>query len=373
MGFWHTGYIEFHEPVGLDAMFEPASPHYPCVHCDESFATLEELRKHRFEAHPLNRPVMFLHGRELGTQPVRITRQLSPADVRIEVCNRAVLNGVEVPISNLPRALAGISSDVCRVVLSKSGVDAEFELEFRVASEMDLVGVEEQFKRTAIGRRLDTRAVDEFISAASDFRSAIGYCDGICAYLYGVLAKERAPDSSLSYEAYRGKFSAAAEELADYDRPLARTIGSLIEFHFNHFRESAVRLPHSRVGRVAGRYADWIESRSQAPKMFAVEDTPVSHLEALVTDWETEKIVLWGIRPLPDLSKDVDDIELFLKRDLAEFDRVKLHILLGELLAASGEKRRAREHAKALRNLAALEHWAETLLQALSEDNDDRA
>jgi hypothetical protein len=99
-----------------------------------------------------------------------------------------ILSGSEIPVAALAPTLAGITSDVCRVVLSKSGVEAAFELDIRVASEMDLKGVEEQFMRTARGHRLDTRAVEEFIAEASGFGSAIGYCDGICAYLYGVSA-----------------------------------------------------------------------------------------------------------------------------------------------------------------------------------------
>jgi hypothetical protein len=316
---------------------------------------------------------MFLQGRELGTHPVRITRRIAPADVRVEGCDRVRLNDSEIPISALPSRLAAISSDVCRVVLTKSGVDAMFELDIRVASEKHLAGVEEQFKRTALGCRLDTRAMEEFIAATSEFDSAIGYCDGICAYLYGVLAKERAPDCSLSYEAYSGKFSKAAEELAAYDRPLARIIVSLIEFHFNHFRESVRLSPDSRVGRVANRYAAWIESRELAPVRVPAVDEPIRRLEVLVTDWETEQIAGWGIRPIGDLLNHANDIEFFLNRDLAEFDRVKLHVLLGELHAAAGNTARALEHAKALRNLAGLEKWAEALIRTLSEDKNDRS
>ena len=76
---------------------------------------------------------------------------------------------------------------------------------------------------------------------------------------------------------------------------------------------------------------------------------------------------------MPDLAINVDDMELFLKKDLAEFDKVKLHILLGECYAASGEVERAREHAKALRNMATLEIWAEFLIRKLSEDKDGDA
>lgn len=365
MGFWHTGYMEFHEPVGFDVSFTPSPPRFPCAHCGATYDSQDELRKHRFEAHPLHRPVMFLNGREAGNQPLRITRRLSPADVRIGECDRAVLNGSELPVSGLPRALAKISADVCRILLSKSGVIAEFELDICVASEKDLAGVEKQFQKIALGRRLDTRAVDEFISASSSFNSAIRYCDGICAYLYGILAKERASDSSLPYEAYSSKFGKAAEELAAYDRPLARTIASLVEFHFNHFRESACQSPRSRVGTVADRYAAWMETRSQVTVPLTGADGPVNYLESLVTDWETEQIIRWGIRPLSDLIKHAADIESFVNRDLTEFDKVKLHVLLGELYAACGYQRRALEHAKALRNVASLETWAEALIRAL--------
>lgn len=369
MGFWHTGYMEFHEPVGLEGSFEPSHPSFPCAHCVKTYSSMEELRRHRFEAHPLYRPVMFLHGRELGTQPQRITRKLLPADVQIEGCDHVALNGSEIPITSLPSMLAGISSDVCRVVLSKSSVEATFELDIRVASETDLEGVEEQFKRTALGRRLDTRAVDEFISASSRFVSAIGYCDGVCAYLYGVLAKERAHDSSLPYEAYSGKFSKAAEELAAYDRPLARAIGSLIEFHFNHFPESARLAPDSRVGRVAERYAAWIESRDQVQEPLPAAEDLISRIEVLVTDWETEQIIRWGMRPLSSLVKDADDIESFSTRSLAKFDKVKLHVLLGELYALAGNSQRGLKHAKSLRNVVALEKWSEALNRKISEKN----
>lgn len=41
---------------------------------------------HRFAAHPIHRPVMFLRGRELETHPVQITGpRIVPNDIRIEL------------------------------------------------------------------------------------------------------------------------------------------------------------------------------------------------------------------------------------------------------------------------------------------------
>ena len=225
------------------------------------------------ESHPLRRPILFLQGKEFGGQTVRITQAIKANEVIAEGCDRAILNGDEVSVSALPDTLATISSDVCRLVLGRTEVYSEFTLNFRIASDEDLRGIEEQFERTARESHLDTRAIEEFISATSRFGSAIGYCDGICAYLYGVLAKERAPDSSLTYEAYIGKYSKAAEELAAYDRPLAQTIGSLIEFRFNHFEEAAQLAGEARVGHAAARYGKFLQDLplSSAQKCVSIQ------------------------------------------------------------------------------------------------------
>jgi len=136
----------------------------------------------------------------------------------------------------------------------------------------------------------------------------------------------------LPYEAYGEKFSKATEELAVYDRPLARIIVSLIEFHFNHFRESVSLFPTSRVGSVARRYAVWIGSEHPTLDVAGLFNTVFSR-ENSVTDCDTEQILRWAALPLRDLFQLVGGIEAFRKRDLAEFDRVKLTILLGEIYA----------------------------------------
>src|SRR5262245_24018299 len=130
MGFWHTGYIEFHEPVGLGE-WRPTPPVFRCVHCASVFATREALREHRFQAHPLRRPLLFLKGNEVGTQPVRITKRLDQGDIRVELCDRAAINGAPLAPTKVAPTLARVTSDVIRVTLERHGVTAVFELDFR--------------------------------------------------------------------------------------------------------------------------------------------------------------------------------------------------------------------------------------------------
>ena len=69
MGFWHTGYLEFHEPLGLDVGYRPSKVWCSCRHCTSTFDTMEDLRRHRFEAHPLARSMLFVQGAEIGAIP----------------------------------------------------------------------------------------------------------------------------------------------------------------------------------------------------------------------------------------------------------------------------------------------------------------
>ena len=99
MGFWHTGYIEFHEPSGLDVGYRPSKVWYPCRHCTSKFDTMEDLRRHRFEAHPLARPMLFVQGAEVGATPFRVTRQLTAADIQLDKATKATLNGKPIHVS----------------------------------------------------------------------------------------------------------------------------------------------------------------------------------------------------------------------------------------------------------------------------------
>ena len=371
MGFWHTGYLEFHEPVGLDNLqIESSPPAFPCAYCNNSYPSIDDLRKHRFEGHPIHRPILYVRGRELGTNTTLITRRLVEDEVRASGFDRAFLNGDEIAICAVPKELARITTDVCHLVLIKSNMPTTFTLDFRIASEQDLKGIETQFENTTLGRRLDIRTIDEFISATSGFGTAIAYCDGICTYLYGVLAKESSPDSTLPHESYVRSFNKAAEELADYERPLARTIRSLIEFHFNHFSEASRLAGEARVGYASHKYVSWIQGEAISRKKGLNSDFAFSHLESLVTDWNTEQIIRWAVSPFGILSASVRDMESFLKRDIEEYDKVKLHVLLGEFYSATKDISNKLRHARALRNLPKLGQWAESMIRAPFESCD---
>ena len=133
MGFWHTGYFEFHEPVGLDFIpSEPSKILHCCSECGEYFESSDDLRLHRFERHPLRRPQLWLNNREVGSTPIKMTAKLNEANIRLEGCNEAILNGKNIAISELPSILSSFSSNTCVLILiGKGGVKSKFKITYK--------------------------------------------------------------------------------------------------------------------------------------------------------------------------------------------------------------------------------------------------
>ena len=290
-------------------------------------------------------------------------------------CDRAWINDREIPPHELPNALADarVAAETYRILLRKDGTDIEFPIEFCIASEADLDHVESRFYDIARRGELDSRIVDNFIGTKSDFPTAVDYCAGICDYLYGMLARERVPGTILRYNDYEYKFNRAAETLAGYDRPLARTVASLIELHFNHFGESAGLAPESRAGIVAARYLHWIrrDGKPQCDPMhlLTTHGTPATAgLDALLTDDVTENILRWSQRQLRDLYADADEIAACLAHHLPTYDQAKLHVLLAEIHSAHERPDLAIDHVRSLRHTAPFDHWAQRLLTSLESD-----
>ena len=353
--------MEFHEPVGLEGSYPPDTTIYRCQICHKTFEKSQQLHAHRFEAHPFERPLLFIRGLEVGSTPLRITRALKPQEVVASRFDRARINGTRVPADELGRKLSKIHNDRVAVELANANVLSRFDLTFEIARESDLAGVDSCFLAVARRRRLDIRSIEDFILEARNFATALGYCEGVCEYLYGILAKERAQDTRLEYEKYREKFGRAADLLKDFQTPLAHAIRALIAFHFNQFRESALIGNDLRVGAAAGRFVRWLYG-----KQSAAESRPTTRLndtlDPLLTDLESEKIIAWVLAQKRVALRQLSDIEANLKQDIAEFDRAKLHMILAELYLRQGEGLKAKRHARELLNAPALGHWAERMI-----------
>lgn len=350
MGFWHTGYAEFHEEVGLGDYEADVivTPQYPCNQCDAIFDSLDLLRTHRFEKHPIESPVLLVRGVEIGGQPVQITTPLAPTDVALLSTDEAIINGKPVSAAEVGEALSRFKQETAQIQFGDDPARFPRVLHFRVASHHDLIGVEHCFRDTAADGRLDRRAIDDFIDRCKCFPTAGFYCDGIAEYLYGVLAKERSNEVDIPYERHREKFNRAAESLADVHRPLAQQILGLIDFNFNLMASAATRGIASRVGIASERLRALGRGHLEGTTRRA---SPRTALDRALTDADTEAIVGWACQALPKLVEHIGEIEKFSRKPLAELDKSKCHIILAAIHHSRGAMDHAIVHARELFHL----------------------
>jgi hypothetical protein len=132
--------------------------------------------------------------------------------------------------------------------------------------------------------------VSRFNDDCRAFASAMPYCDGISHYLYGVMAKERSPDSGLKHEEYIERYLRSSDELSGFDRPLARSVRSLVAFHFNQFDDAELLAPEVRCATPQARSPACCRG-CPGTSTRRSRRAPGSAVEDLLTDQDTLQIL----------------------------------------------------------------------------------
>ncbi len=365
MGFWHTGYMEFHEEtMEHRPSAPPPPPVYICQLCGTSFDSPTGYDIHRFEGHAVQRPSLLFRGVECGSTRLEITTVTQSTDWTVLRSAAAWINDSSVDPDLVPAALANYRRGTVAVRLASEGAEGRFDIHIAVADPHDLDGVDHCLHQMAEDGRLDIGAIEHFLNRSARFTTAAHYRHGIATYLYGVLARERSEDSNLPHEEYRSRYDSAAATLSDYDRPPAVVISDLIAFHYNQFAlvRSIDRRPDSRLAKVTSRYQQLL-ANIEATASASLADVTNTAPEGLFSDAETERVLSWSRLPLDGTApkQEVNAIEAYLG-GCAPFDALKLqlvvachHLHAGNLPAAAG-------HAHNLRNNAVASEWAKGLL-----------
>jgi hypothetical protein len=369
MGFWHTGKWDQDQPTGLDDVeYSPPPPvRYGCEHCSAHFAELEELRRHRFERHPMRQPALLLRGRAVGALPVTVLSPLGRDDIVVIDATGCTVNGCSIKLTSLGACLAGMSREYVEVELTNGGAVTRCLLDFRIAAEVHLAGVEHAFLRMANDRALSIDAVGRFTHDCQGFEDAMLYCDGICHYLYGVMAKEKSADSGLRPDHYAERFVRASEYLSGFDRPMARSIRALVAFHFNHFDEAERLAPKGALRHAAGAFSGLLHG---LPWHYETAFSPSlgSAVENLLTDQDTLQVLSDASYGLIELKAHSHELQERLRRAPAGYDRLKRVLLASEALVEMDDDAShvlARRLARELAGQFETRAWAETILERL--------
>jgi len=311
MGFWHTGYMDFHERAEeIRPRPEPRPKTFPCSSCGLEFLSERDLRVHHFEGHPQQRPVLVFAGRECGRSRLTVTGATAPNDWIFQDAETIWVNGVSSSAPDAARHLSKHRNGVVNVSLANGPVRHNFQFEFALAHSADLDGVDAALDRLIAGAELSRRAISDFIMRTDMYRTASKYRSALSSYLYGVIAREDAAESdnraaSREGGGYEAKYDQAVNILKEFDRAPAEAICGIVAFHHNQFDCAMKKTKSQRVAEISIRFQAMLKAKAWSKTCLAARHHP--SLDTALSDSTIEEVLSWSALPL-DGTANHDDI-----------------------------------------------------------------
>jgi hypothetical protein len=363
MGFWHTGYFEFHEPYQERDLgsWTPPPPKYPCEVCGAEFSGEADLRIHAFAGHPTEQPVLVLNGRECGRRRLTITYETAAEAWVVKNATAAWINGQEFAMSDALAHLARQKSGVVDVRLGNGELTRDFQFEFALAEKEDLEGVDSALDRLIRSEDLSPYGIDAFIMRSKKYPTAERYFAALAEYLYGLLEREadgegHQPDAA-DRGAYEDRFDAAVNVLGMFDRPAAEAICGIVAFHYNQFGRAMTKTRSDRVAKVSLRFEAMLEGRTcdrgdlassaHGSLDYALSDAVVANVlksSAMAIDGSASPLAVAELVALFEGQRPADEF--------------KLRLIAAEHYLAVGDRLSAVRHADVVRYGVA-ERWYE--------------
>lgn len=365
MGFWHTGYFEFHEPDEPPVIRAPRRPTHACVSCGAAFFSERDLEVHEFSGHVRPRPTLILDGREVGRTRLYVTRETLAQDWVFHSTHSVAINGEPFVPESAPAALASKKSGFADVVATNGDVRQEFQFEFALAEATDLSGIDEALYSLINGNVWGRDSIDTFIMRGKRYPSASRYLDGIANYLYGVLAREELADVGGDPEKYEGRYDSAVRILGEFDRPPAEAICGLVAFHYNQFDRAMAKTTSARVSDVSKRLKLLLLGKAASPAGLA--GAHHSELDAALSDSTVERVLRLCAMPLDGGPEAIVADAISDLRRQRPSDQLKLQVVLAEHYLAAGRHTEARAHADEVRHSSAAETWYSGFRSRLGE------
>lgn len=364
-----AGYLDFIDPGNSGGSIQIPEmertplrkPVYVCTKCGNSFNSDENRRAHIFEKHPFHRPALLLDGDEPVGPRATLRQPLSAGDIAANDFRSILLDGKSVSASYLADVLARERQGYHMVVLEGQGRPVEYRLDFDIADPKDLDQVDNVFRGLVKGGVLNRMQIDSFIRLTQAYTSGVSYVEGICHYLWGVLAKDQSGDTGLERHEYESRFNLAIAALHGHGRPLPEVINAIVHFNFNAF------------GHMAGaRYAPGLAMAAQRIAGVAIDTVggkASGRVDAgIPLDAATHRLLDYAARLDVLSADDLREMEAVRRESSwVPADKAKISVLLAEGHLKQGDEAAARALARRLHNDPIFGGWAGNLIKRIEK------
>jgi hypothetical protein len=229
-----------------------APVHFICPFCDRSFSDFPSMQRHASSEHRLQRPVLLWNGHEACVDH----KIVSPGTFAVTNCTSAyvAIDGAAeklIPTSDLPIVLDSAADSLIRVRLENrpdkkmAPAVSAYRLEFRIADQRALAGVDEAFRQHIVQYTPTPDTIRAFLEDPRCAGVASEYAAGLYAYIHALLLKERLNNRGLfsGYAMHSERFGEALQRLEQVDRRLASMICTIVRLMRNDISGSGEGSP----------------------------------------------------------------------------------------------------------------------------------
>ena len=303
-----------------------------CPECLAPFSCEADLRDHLTTEHPILQPHLLLGGTRTPRNWV-IRQPVNTATLQI-------MNATEVGLSINGAPLRPTSVTAFRQVLDRTreavlelhlctrGAVQRYDILILIPEKQELHCLEREFM-TRLARDdvtvSDVRRFDEALTVGPGARE---YSSALADYVYGMLAKDRAGQIMLPFEAFPDKLKGSLSILRTFERPLATAVATCIRFNLNDFRGAwqpcGVRpLDHAFWIFRQRAFGETPDRTAPLPPENGIE-YPLCPVDAM-----TQTILSFFDAPAPLAALR----DMTSRHDLSDADRVKVYVLLADQTA----------------------------------------
>lgn len=360
MGFWHTSVLDKIDTGYSGHIFSNKPKEYICKICKEVFLIQDDLLQHRFQAHPFERPALFINGEEMSSTRKYFSKSMSSLSIQVTACTTVKIDKDEIKPDDLNSRLAMEKNGLKKLILTNKDLSSHYELFIQVPNNNDLKEIDRRFFEATSSGILTRSVIDGFAEASSRYTEATRYVDGIVNYLYGILAKDQKGGSCLQFSQYREKYNQSLGTLVDFDTQLALIISAVINLNFNVFEK------YEQLAKIKWLYASF--ARFNEILYFDEHEFLQTGYSGIKPDFSvpldsyTEKIISWV---LLDDSYLVDSIhKIMLEINGSMFppdDRFKLRVIAADYYHRNKKMEIAIELVKPAINDVLYGAWAERI------------
>ena len=303
-----------------------------CPECYAEFSGEVDLGDHLTTEHPILQPHLLVGGTRVPANWV-IRQPLDTSAFQIMNATEVELGIDGGPLRStsaetFQKVLARTPDGILELLLRARGTSRRYEIRILIPDEEELRLVEGEFTAHLARNDVTVSDVRRFDEALSVGAGAREYASALADYVYGVLAKEGAGQTTLPFAGFPEKLKRSLAIVRGFERPLAAALASCIRFNLNDFRSAWKPCGVQMLDR-----AFWVfrqrallrtfDSAPPSPRQTGLE-VPLCPVDTVT---QTILDVVYTPTPVSALR------EMASRHDLSDEDRVKACVLLADEVA----------------------------------------